>query len=320
MRLEFRHLELIVAIAETGSLRKAAAALSLTQPAVTTQLQRIEKHLGGPLFVRSTDGVLTTETGTGFIRDAKALLDGLNRLERTAQLSVQRGAGAPIRVGGVPAHQFSLLVNALATVLPGRECSSRTIRETGTLRTLLGSGELDIAVLREFPGFPLRLPNGVEHRLLLTEPIFTGVSENHRLAGRDEIPLAELGVEKWVMPHPDDSGMNEFFARTCTAAGFEQRVTHLTNEAHIAFALTAEGGSVCVLYPIGSARQGLATLPLIGNPLYRGLVLAWRADSVLASTIDDLCAEIARGYLELVQAAPVYAEWWHRGGADFALP
>jgi DNA-binding transcriptional LysR family regulator len=60
MRLEVRHLELVVAIAESGSLRRAAAQLHLTQPAVTTQLKRIEQHLGGALFLRSTDGVLAT--------------------------------------------------------------------------------------------------------------------------------------------------------------------------------------------------------------------------------------------------------------------
>jgi DNA-binding transcriptional LysR family regulator len=320
MRLEFRHLELVIAIGATGSLRRAAGALHLTQPAVTTQLQRIEQHLGGPLFVRTSDGVLATQTGTEFIRDAKKVLDQLGRLERTAQLNVQRGGSTPIRLGGIPAHQFSLLVNALATALPDREVTSRTIRKTGAVTSLLGSGELDMAVLRAFPGFPLNLPAGVAQRTLLTEPFFVGMSEHHHLADRPEIALADLASERWVMPDPDDSGMNDFFARTCAAAGFEQRVAHLTNEAHIAFAITAEGGAICPLYPIGGARQGLAALPLDGNPLFRELTLAWRTDSVLATTVDDLCDEIGAGYLKMVEGTPVYAQWWHRGGAAFALP
>jgi DNA-binding transcriptional LysR family regulator len=320
MRLEFRHLELVVVIAETGSLRKAAARLHLTQPGVTTQLKRIEQHLGGPLFVRTTDGVLATQTGTEFVRDARKVLDGLAELQRTAQLNVQRGGGAPLRVGGIPAQQFSLLVTALETVFPGRDVTGRTIRETASLTTLLGSGELDVAVLRQFPGFPLKLPAGVEHRTLLVEPFFIGVHENHPLAGRGEIALAELAPERWVMPDPDDSGMNEFFARTCAAAGFQQRIAHLTNEAHVAFSLAAEGRAVCLLYPIGTSRQGLATLPLAGNPLFRTIVLAWREDSALAAAVDELCDEVERGYLGLVEGNAVYAQWWHRGGAVFALP
>ena len=63
MRLDVRHLELIVAIGNAGSLRRAAAELHLTQPAVTTQLRRIEQHLGGALFLRGTEGVQPTHLG-----------------------------------------------------------------------------------------------------------------------------------------------------------------------------------------------------------------------------------------------------------------
>ncbi|WP_328453571.1 helix-turn-helix domain-containing protein [Amycolatopsis sp. NBC_00438] len=62
MRLEIRHLELVVEVAEAGSLRRAAARLHLSQPAVTTQLKRIEQFVGGALFIRSTDGVVPTHT------------------------------------------------------------------------------------------------------------------------------------------------------------------------------------------------------------------------------------------------------------------
>ncbi|SED01137.1 DNA-binding transcriptional regulator, LysR family [Amycolatopsis tolypomycina] len=320
MRLELRHLELVVAIADAGSLRRAAARLHLSQPAVTTQLKRIERFFGGSLFVRSADGVLPTHAGAELVRDARNLLRQFEILQRTARVNARSEAGAPVKVGGIPAQQFSLLVNALTALVPRREVTSRTIRETGTLTALLRSGELDVAVLREFPGFPLTLPDGVERRLLLREPIFVGVSEHHRLAGHKSVGLAELAEEKWVMPDPDDSGMNEFFDRACATAGFGQRITHFTTEAHVAFALVAGHRAICPLYPIGTARDGLATLALTGTPLYRELVLAWRTDSALAALVDEVCAEIERGYLALVEGAPCYRRWWHDGGAAFALP
>lgn len=320
MRLGIRHLELVVAIAESGSLRRAATRLHLTQPAVTTQLKRIEQFLGGALFLRSHDGVLPTHTGTEFVREAKKLLDQLEDLERSARQNAQRGGGAPIKVGGIPAQQFSLLVNTLTAALPHRDVTSRTIRETARLTALLDSGELDVTVMRQFPGFRLNLPAEVEHRVLLREPFFVGLSAHHELAGNDEIALSDLADEKWVMPDPDDSGMNEFFARACAAAGFDQRITHLTNEAHVAFALTAEGRAVCPLYPVGTARRGLAVLPLTGNPLYRELVLAWRTDSPMTPLVDELCARVDEGYRALVADSAVYARWWRDGGAVFASP
>jgi DNA-binding transcriptional LysR family regulator len=320
MLLEIRHLRLVVEVADAGSLRRAAARLHLSQPAVTAQLKRLERHLGGALFVRSADGVLPTHTGTELVRDARNLLRQFEALQRTARVNAQGEAGAPVKVGGIPAQQFSLLVNALTTLLPRREVTSRTIRETGTLTALLRSGELDIAVMREFTGFPVSPPDGVEHRLLLREPFFIGVSEQHRLAARGEIDLADLADEKWVMPDPDDSGMNEYFARTCAAAGFDQRITHLTTEAHVAFALTAENRGICLLYPIGTARDGLATLSLTGTPLHRKLILAWRTDSPLASLVDEVCARVQDDYLALVEGSRFYRKWWHGGGAEIALP
>ena len=320
MRLDVRHLDLVLTIAEAGSLRRAAARLHLTQPAVTAQLQRIEQHLGGELFVRLPDGVLPTRAGTLFVRDAARIRADLAGLTRTARRALQDDAEAPVRVGGVPAQQFSLLIKALGALLPARGTTSRTVRRTDTVTALLASCELDVAVLRRFPGTAVTLPSGVAHRVLLTEPIFVGVSLGHRLAAAGRVALADLADDDWVMPHPDDSGMNHFVAGTCRRTGFEQRVAHVTDESHVAFSLTAAGDAVCPLYPLGTARESLATLILTGDPLFRELVLAWRTDSPVAPVVDALCAHIADGYLALVEADDVYAQWWRRGGAEFALP
>ncbi len=317
MRLDVRHLELIVAIGTAGSLRRAAAELHLTQPAVTTQLRRIERHLGGALFLRGTEGVQPTHLGSLVLQQAKQVLGQLTDLEQTAR---REAASVPVRVAGIPAQQYALLVETLRTVLPSSEILSSTHRSTRQLLTMLDTGEVDVAVLREFPGFPLRLPPLVDHRLLVTEPIFVGAHGDHSLAGRTDVELAELAAESWVMPHPDDSGMNEFFAAACRAAGFEQRITDFTTESHVAFALTSSGRVICPLYPIGANRDGLVTLPLAGNPLLRRIVLAWRTDWAEAALVDELCARIDKGYRELVAGAPVYAGWWARGGATFALP
>ncbi|WP_031051523.1 helix-turn-helix domain-containing protein, partial [Streptomyces sp. NRRL WC-3774] len=57
MDLEVRHLRAVVAIAETGSLHRAARQLGVAQPSLSTQLRRIEQALGGALFVRARSGL-----------------------------------------------------------------------------------------------------------------------------------------------------------------------------------------------------------------------------------------------------------------------
>jgi molybdate transport repressor ModE-like protein len=100
MRLEIRHLELVVAIAESGSLGRAAARLHLSRPAVTTQLKRIETFVGGALFIRSTGGVFPTHTGAELVREARRLLHQFTALQRTARMNAQDESGAPVKVGG----------------------------------------------------------------------------------------------------------------------------------------------------------------------------------------------------------------------------
>ena len=313
MRLEVRHLELVVAIADCGSLRKAAARLHLTQPAVTTQLKRIEDHLGGVLFLRTAGGVRLTPTGRDFVQEARSMIAQLQTLERVTRRNAH-SSGAPTRLAGIPAYHFGLLASALQD-----NVTSRTIKETGTLTALLTTGEIDLAVMRRFPGTALTLPPNAGHRLLTREPLFVGVPEHHPCADEPEVPLAALADDKWVMPEPDDSGMNAHFARECAAAGFEQRIAHFSGEAHVALTLIRESGAVCPLYPVGGTPPGVARLPVTGNPLVREVVLAWRLDAPVAREVDELCARVAVGYRKLVEESEVYARWWRDGGEAFAL-
>lgn len=240
------------------------------------------------------------------------MLTQLVTLERVTRRNAHSPC-APTRIAGIPAYHFGLLVSALKD-----NVTSRTIKETGTLTALLTTGELDVAVMRQFPGTPLSLPPNVGHRLLTREPLFVGVPERHPYAREPEVPLEALADDKWVMPEPDDSGMNTHFARECAAAGFEQRIAHFSSEAHVALTLIRESGAVCPLYPVGSTPPGVARLPITGNPLFREVVLTWRVDAPVAVRIDELCRQVAAGYLRLVEESEVYARWWRNGGEAFA--
>src|SRR3954470_22498729 len=73
MNLELRHLKVVCAIAETGSVTKAASLLGLAQPALTAQLQRIERTLGGPLFERDRPGARAAALGELVLARARGL-------------------------------------------------------------------------------------------------------------------------------------------------------------------------------------------------------------------------------------------------------
>ena len=75
--LELRHLRAVCAIADAGSITKAASTLGVTQPGLSAQLRAVEEIIGGSLFNRDSAGCTPTEIGTDLIAMARPLLNDL---------------------------------------------------------------------------------------------------------------------------------------------------------------------------------------------------------------------------------------------------
>src|SRR5258708_3084025 len=82
MSLEIRHLKLLRAVSESGSLTRAAGRLHLTQSALSHQLQDAERILGQPLFLRDRKAMRLTASGCRLLATAESVLDELERTER----------------------------------------------------------------------------------------------------------------------------------------------------------------------------------------------------------------------------------------------
>ncbi|KIF72575.1 peptidase, partial [Streptomyces sp. AcH 505] len=85
MELEVRHLRAVCAIADTGSLHKAARQLGMSQPSLTTQLRRIENTLGAELFSRERTGCRPTPLGRSVLSRARPLVAGMATLVAEAR-------------------------------------------------------------------------------------------------------------------------------------------------------------------------------------------------------------------------------------------
>src|SRR5688572_31352637 len=92
--VEMRHLRLIAAIAEHGSVTAAARVLDLTQPALSHQLRELEARLRSPLFVRTARRMVLTPTGeqlAGLARTVLAQVDAFERQAREGDFAEMRG-------------------------------------------------------------------------------------------------------------------------------------------------------------------------------------------------------------------------------------
>lgn len=119
MELELRHLKTVRAIADAGSLTRAATALGLAQPALSAQLKRIERALGGALFVRGRHGVRATALGELVLERSRIVLPAVTELQQEAA----RFARAPrtaerLRIGGTHGPLLGALLDRLAGVAP----------------------------------------------------------------------------------------------------------------------------------------------------------------------------------------------------------
>ncbi|MET0135981.1 MAG: LysR family transcriptional regulator [Kibdelosporangium sp.] len=316
MRLEIRHLRTVLAVADAGSISKAAAILQVTQPGLSSQLQRIEREVGGHLFRRGRDGIVVTELGRHFLDEAGELVERFDKLGAAGARFAGRSDEPAIRVGGIDNRHTPALVSVIREVLPDPEVSSWICPEVRPVIEALGGTTLDIAVLHEFPRYPLYLGPGIEHRVLVTEPFFIGLPAGHPLAGQDEIVLADLAEAEWVLPPDDEAGGLASFRMACGAAGFSPQVRHRVASSIAASLLVSSGEAIGCYFPTSQPQGQVVLRPIAGNPHYRRLLVAWRSDATVAPIADQIHELMLARYLELMRGSPVYARWWSSREGD----
>lgn len=197
-RLAFRHLRLMVKIAEEGNLVGAARHLNMTQPAVTKSLQETEALLGIQLFERSNRGVTPTIYGEALVAHARLVIAQLGHAAEELN-DLRDGTGGRIAVGTLLAASANLLPKAVARLRKERPKLAVTITE-GTNDLLMPSirqGELDLVVGR-LPEFWDR--EGLSQEALFQDAGCIVVRAGHPLVGRNDLELGDLLAWDWIMP------------------------------------------------------------------------------------------------------------------------
>ncbi|MEV0648856.1 LysR family transcriptional regulator [Phytomonospora sp. NPDC050363] len=310
MELELRHLRVLCAIADTGGLGRAAAAMGLSQPAMSTQLRRIERVFGEALFVRDSGGVRLTPYGLDVVERARDVLDRADAL-------IRRPTGPPegvttLRLGSTTTPILPGLVARLRNALPAVSVTVSSVYGTDTLVEALEGGELDVALAMDYPGLDLRHSAAVAHRVVATEPAFVAMPADHPLAHRVEVSLAELAGDTWFVTPDDGAGWPGVFYAACREAGFTPPATHEFLGTDQTLAMIAARLGVTACQPTVRAVAGLNVKPLTGSPLWCRHILAWRVDGPGAALAAALHHHAVSVYRELIPRAPHFRAWLHR--------
>lgn len=196
-RLKIRHLVLVTAIADEGTLVRAAESLHITQPVVTRGLREVEDLLGVPLFERLPRGVTPTQYGHAFIERARSVLAELRIAGEEVRL-LQSGQLGTVTVGTHLAGSNLLLPRAIAGLKAEHPRLTVVVRE-GTpdmLQQLLLAGDLDLTVGRLSSTVPVRL----EQERLHQEPIRLVARAGHPVHEGGRTSLSDLIAYPWIFP------------------------------------------------------------------------------------------------------------------------
>ncbi|KQV75959.1 hypothetical protein ASC61_13615 [Aeromicrobium sp. Root344] len=317
MEIETRHLRMVKAVADEGSITRAASALGTTQPALTRQLRRIEDNLGGPLFQRSHAGVEQTPLGRLVVGRATAVLSVLDTLKTDA--SSLRTAPAQVRIGVRFGNALVGLIRGLRATLPSTEIVTESETRIDGLLDLLGSHRIDFAVIHEYVGNEIPLDPRLLVRPVGCEPGFVLMSADHPLADRSELELADLADETWLLSPLDVDREADCMTRICWDAGFTPKVGHYLSDG-LSVELIRAGEAIALSTPT-NRDSGMVLKPLAGTPMQVRRLLLTERDNPFAEHLDKLARFTADVLTETLERQPVYRSWVeHHGPLATARP
>ena len=242
-RLELRHLEYFVALAEELHFGRAADRLFIVQPTLSKQVAALEKELGTDLFVRTKRHVALTAAGEAFLSDARQVLAQADGAKARARLA-SRGDVGVLEIGFVVPVLYDLLphmLRAFRASYPEVRLSLHELHDAEIVTGLLSRDlHLGFARLPAVGGRRLRT------RPLVDEPVMVAVPAGHTLASQDSVALTDLACEDLiVIARTQEPELYDSYMVACAAAGFRPRVAHEVDRTHVAVGLVACGLGLC---------------------------------------------------------------------------
>jgi DNA-binding transcriptional LysR family regulator len=228
--MKLSHLQIMVALADTGHVGQAAARLGIAQPAASRLLSEIETILEVAVRERSGRGAVLTEAGRVLAGRAARVMRELGEAAREVG-DVAGGGVGRVRIGAVTAPALDIVLPALRQLRqthPGITCEV-VVDSSDMLCGQLASGGLDI-VLGRVP--PQAERGQFDARVVAPEPVALMVRRGHPLLGPAPVDPAALLSHDWVMPG-DESPLARAVLARLAALGLPPPQVHLVTTSFL---------------------------------------------------------------------------------------
>lgn len=290
---DVRQLRYLVAVAEHGSVSRAALALHLSQSSLSEALRRLETELGVALLERSSRGVAPTAAGAALLPEARTAIAAFDAALETAR-TAGRGHTGTLRVGFEAAGAGPVSTRSRARFLarfPDVRVEPRRYDWGGEVAALHDDG-CDVA----FVWLPADL-TGLEHVLVASEPRLACVARTHRLAGREALSILDLADDPIMWTRRAPRYWVDWWAVNPRPDGREPTWGPVNDNVEEMLEQVADGAAYCIVpasLTAFYARPDLVSIPITDIPPLR-IALAWRAGerSPLVAAYAEVVREVS---------------------------
>lgn len=265
-------------VAETGSIGGAAERLFVTQPALTSRIQSLERVLGVRLLVRGRKGSRLTDVGRAFLPHARRALAAVEA-GRATVAEVASGSAGRLAIGAAPAvstYVLPAVLHRFQETHPRVQLAVRAGHSEEVLQMVLRE-EIELGLMR-----PIQHPD-ITSRALYEDRLVLVVHRGHRFAAAGTVRLAEMSSEHLILFD--------------TTSSYHELTSTLVRQAGVAVRGTIEVDNIDAAKRMIEQRLGIALLPLtsvqveIGTgrlvpvvladmaPITRQIVVAQRRDA-----------------------------------------
>jgi DNA-binding transcriptional LysR family regulator len=237
-RIKLQHLRIVTAVAEWGSMAKAAQHLAISQPVVSKVIADLEEMLGVRLFDRSPQGVEPTLYGRALLKRSVAIFDDLQTSVDEIKFLADPTAGE-LRIGSTEPLLAGLgfaVIDRLCRQYPRIVFDVVQADSTTLLNRDLRGRRIELALV---PLLSSAVGEDLETTVLFQDHLRVVVGTNSPWAHRRRITLADLVDEPWcVARSPLGSQMSDVFPASGLA---KPRIAVTTTTAHLLFQLLETG-------------------------------------------------------------------------------
>jgi DNA-binding transcriptional LysR family regulator len=300
-RIKLSDLHILLAVAQTGSMAKAAQALAISHPVVSRSISDLEHTLGVRLLERNPRGVELTNYGHAMLSRSHAAFDELRQGVRDIEFLSDPSIGE-VRIGTTPPLAASFVFAVIDRL--SRHYPRVTFRVIGegdnqsAQRQKLKERIVDLLIFRQVATV---VDDETSFEFLFESPYVVAAGVSNPWVKRRRIRLSQLMDESWALPAPDDA-FGSFVTDAFRAAGLDYpRATVLTSALEIRANLLKTGRYLSVVpefwlqlpEPHPFLRKLAVELPISGAPI--GIVtLKDRKPSPVVQRFIDCAHEVAK--------------------------